>query len=92
MQKQPDKDTEHTDLRSGLHGAQEQRYKPWQAVLVHGVNACQVSNAEEEQAGPDSHRAVLLSGSINFLLCAFRLLNLAGDVIASSLQCQSIGQ
>ncbi len=39
----------------GLDSAQEQRNKPGQAVLVHGVNACQVSDAEEEQAGSNSH-------------------------------------
>ena len=73
-------------LWCGLNGAQEERHKPGQAVLVHGVHASQVSNAEEEQAGSDSHRAVLLPGSVNLLLGAFSLFNFAGYVIASSLQ------
>ena len=70
----------------GLDSAQEQRNKPSQAVLVHGVNACQVSDAEKEQAGSDSNRAVLLSGSVDLLLCAFGFFNLAGNVIAGGLQ------
>ena len=73
-------------LWGGLNSAQEQRHKPGQAVLVHGVHTSQVSNAEEEQAGSDSHRTVLLPGSINLLLCAFSFFNFAGYVVAGSLQ------
>lgn len=72
-------------LRCSLHSAQEEGHKPSQAVLIHGVNASQVSNAEEEQAASDSHGAVLLPGRINLLLCAFSFFYLAGNVIAGGL-------
>ena len=69
-----------------LNGSQEQGHKPGKAVLVHGVHPSQVSDAEEEQAGSDSHGAVLLPGSIDLLLSALSFFDFAGYVVAGGLQ------
>jgi hypothetical protein len=45
------------------NSARKQLYKPAQAVLVHGVNGCQVSDGEVQQAGVVRHWLVLCSAS-----------------------------
>ena len=48
-----------------FNGLAEETDKPWQRVLIHRLNICQVSNREEEHTTVDSNGIVSLTCLVN---------------------------